>query len=51
MDDIKIEPIIPLRLKRRINRLIPIDDILNEEPDEPNIPLEEHVCLIFVIIL
>lgn len=31
MDDIKIGPILPLPLQRRINRITQIQDILNED--------------------
>lgn len=31
MDDLKIGPILPLSLQRRINRIIQIQDILNED--------------------
>lgn len=44
MDDIKIGPIIPARLQRRINRLIQIDDILNEEADEQTCSMHQNVC-------
>lgn len=46
MDDIKIGPILPLQLQRRINRIIKIQDILNEDrtTTEPNpLALEKNV--------
>lgn len=47
MDAIKIGPIIPLRLQRKINRLIEIGDILDEDStknEENDVP-EKDVCL------
>lgn len=43
MDDIKIGPILPLSLQRRINRVIQIQDILNENhsPIEQNSPTSQ----------
>lgn len=45
MDEIKIGPILPARLQRRINRLIQIDDIFNEQADEKTSSMDQNVCL------
>lgn len=49
MDDTRIELVIPRHLRRRINRFIQIDDILNEQKDEQNNPLDPDVCLIWCL--
>lgn len=49
MKNAKVVPIIPFNLHRRINRLIPIDDILIDEsasPEQQDASSDENVCYI-----
>lgn len=53
MDEIRIGPILPLPLQRRINRITQIQDILNDKhsTSEPNSPttLQNNVSFDFSI--
>lgn len=46
MDDLKIGPILPLSLQHRINRIIQVQDILNEDrstTEQNSLTLQQNV--------